>query len=176
MDSVETLGGPVIGGKEHQGVLVDFELLEQGCNLSHLPVHHGIHGGRYLGVSTLPWLVLVDSPGGFVLWDLVRGMRRSPRAIEKERLVLVVFDEFDGFVVDCMVSVTPVQFDLLAVAEKMGVVGVCMPLVVVAVVEVEPLSLRGAVLSLVAQTPLAETTCSIPRLFEYLRHRYVLGE
>ena len=57
----------------------------------------------------------------------------------EEQLVLVVFDEFDGFVVDCMVSVTPVQFDLLAVAEKMGVVGVCMPLVVVAVREVEPL-------------------------------------
>ena len=93
MDSVEALGGPVVGGEEHQGILVDFKLLEQGGDLSHLPIHHGVHGGRYLGILALPWLVLVNLPSGLVLGDLVGGMRRSPRAIEKERLVLVVLDE-----------------------------------------------------------------------------------
>ena len=64
-----------------------------------------------------------------------------------------------------MVGITPVQFDLFAVAEKVGVVGVCMPLVVVAVEEVEPLSLGCSVLALVAQSPLPETTRCIPAFF-----------
>ena len=42
----------------------------------------------------------------------------------EERLVLVVLDELDRLVVDGMVGITSVQFDLFAVAEKVGVVGV----------------------------------------------------
>ena len=75
-----------------------------------------------------------------------------------------------------MVGITSVQFDLFAVAEKVGVVGVCMPLVVVAVEEVEPLSLGCSVLALVAQSPLPETTRCITRFLQHLGHRDVLGE
>ena len=143
MYAVKALGCPVVGGEEHQGVLVDAELLEQGGDLSNLAIHHGVHRGRHLGILALPWLVLVNLPSGLVLGNLVRGMRRSPWAIQKKWFVLVVLDELDRLVVDGMVGVATVQLDLLAVAKEMGVIGVGMPLVVVAVEEVEPLPLGG---------------------------------
>ena len=51
-----------------------------------------------------------------------------------------------------------------------------MPLVVIAVEEVEPLALGGPVLTLVAQTPLSEATRCVPGFLEYLGHRDVLRE
>ena len=144
MDSIKALCGPVVGSEEHKGVLVDAEVLEQGRDFTYLTVHHGVHGGRYLGVLAVPRLVLVDLPGRLVLGNLIGGMRRRPWTIEEEGLVLVVLDELDRLVVDGVMGVAPGQFDLLAVTKEMGVIGVGMPLVVIAGEEVDPLALGGS--------------------------------
>ena len=89
----------VVTADNHDGIVVDFQLLQQGHDLANLAIHHFHHGSIHLRVLftllvlATPFQVLVLLPRRFILRHRPVTMRRCPWQVGKERPCGVLTDE-----------------------------------------------------------------------------------
>ena len=104
------LVGPVVGGEEHEGVLVDPEFLEQRKKPTHVRIHPGNHRGEPL-LRVGPVLVGVDPVTGNLhpipehASSLVVGVRNRPVNVEEKGILPVSAHEIECSIGHHIVSV-----------------------------------------------------------------------
>ena len=183
----------VVAAHEHDGTLIDPQLLQQVENLADLPVDHLDHRRVDLRilrpplVAGIPFEVLVFLPGGFVLGNAPQSMRRRPRQVGEEGTVPVGADELQPLPVDEVVGehfpALPIadvalQGNLFTVSQQVSrVVAMGVHLVVIAEEDVEPVLLRNPGGPGVAQPPLIQHDVNDVGFLDRLRSRRpVAGE
>ena len=174
----------VVGGKNDQSIVLDFQLLKQVENPTHVLVHHRHHGGegghRVLddrsAVSPGDVFELGEflAPGSDpVFGSLHGGMRDGKGHVAEEGLVLVRPDKLEAFVGNQGVGVMlAVELHFFAVAPDVsGVEVVRLPLAIQTVETVESLIHGITFRTGCTQAPFSKHARNVSRFFENLGNR-----
>ena len=126
------LVGPVVRGKDYQGVFINIQFFQQIQNSAHILIHvfhHCRKGGNRIGdhrTAVLPgdffkFRKLFPPWGDTLFGGLHGGMRNGEGNITKERIIFIFPNEFQTFIRNqAMGIMLAIQHNFLSVTPNMG--------------------------------------------------------